>query len=74
MEYAKNAKPSRRLSMTIISGDIHQSGSVFTVICTRCKYKFKVIRNWGGGLRLFSDERVNPAKCPQCGSIVFEVY
>lgn len=60
--------------MTIISGDIHKDGAVFTVVCIRCKHKFKVIRNWGGGLRLASDQNVNPAKCPQCGSIVFEVY
>ena len=49
-------------------------GERVTVICTRCKHKFEVIVNWGGGIRLASDERVNPARCPHCGSMKLEVW
>lgn len=60
--------------MAHISGDIYLSGTRFTVICKRCGHKYDVIRNWGGGVRLASNENINPAKCPSCGSIVYEVY
>jgi NAD-dependent SIR2 family protein deacetylase len=54
------------------SGDIHTTGAVFTVICKRCKEKFEVIRNWGGGIRR-QDNGENPAVC-KCGSRQLEVF
>lgn len=60
--------------MVFISGDIHREGARFKVICQRCGHIFEVIRNWGGGVRLAKDERVNPAHCPKCESKLLEVY
>jgi DNA-directed RNA polymerase subunit RPC12/RpoP len=60
--------------MAFVSGEIYVEGARFKVICTRCQHIFEVIRNWGGGIRLASNENVNPAKCPHCGSRVLEVY
>ena len=51
-----------------------KAGERVKVICLRCRYKFTVIANWGGGFRLLSNERINPAKCPQCGSLKLEVW
>ncbi len=55
------------------SYEIRFSGAQFDVACKRCKTKFTVIRNWGGGIRRASDEQ-NPATCPQCGSRQLEVW
>jgi hypothetical protein len=52
---------------------IHDVGAKFEVICKRCKTRFWVIRNWGGGIRRADDERCNPAKC-HCGSLQLELY
>lgn len=56
-----------------MSTDINSEGAQFKVICKRCKKVFTVIRNWGGGIRLASNEKVNPAICP-CGSRSLEVF
>jgi DNA-directed RNA polymerase subunit RPC12/RpoP len=64
----------RRIKMAFVSGDIYIAGARFMVICTRCGHKFEVIRNWGGGIRIASNENVNPAKCPKCDSRLLEVY
>lgn len=60
--------------MAFVSGDIYREGARFKVICTRCKHIFEVFRNWGGGIRIASNENVNPAKCPKCDSRMLEVY
>jgi len=54
--------------------NIHTSGTHFEVVCKRCGHKFTVIRNWGGGIRLASNENVNPAHCPNCQSHQLEVW
>lgn len=54
--------------------NLTQTGTQFTVVCKRCDRAFDVIRNFGGGIRLMKDERVNPAKCPSCGSMALELY
>jgi DNA-directed RNA polymerase subunit RPC12/RpoP len=56
------------------NGSIHETGAKFDVVCKRCKIKFKVIRNWGGGIRRSDNENVNPAVCPSCGSRQLEVW
>ena len=56
------------------NGSIHHTGATFTVICKRCDTKFRVIRNFGGGIRRADNENINPAKCPQCGSRQLEVW
>ena len=53
--------------------NITMTGAVFTVICKRCKTKFKVIRNWGGGIRRQDNEKSNPAMC-RCGSRQLELF
>jgi len=53
--------------------NIRETGAVFEVICKRCKRKFSVIRNWGGGIRRQDNENCNPAIC-ECGSRQLEVY
>lgn len=53
---------------------IHDTGAQFEVICKRCKKRFFVIRNWGGGIRREDyGNNSNPAKC-DCGSLQLEVY
>jgi hypothetical protein len=52
---------------------IHETGAMFEVICKRCKERFEVIRNWGGGIRRRDNENCNPAIC-KCGSRQLEVY
>ena len=52
---------------------IHDTGAKFEVICKRCKKRFWVIRNWGGGIRRADNESINPAKC-DCGSLQLEIY
>ncbi len=53
---------------------IYDSGARFEVVCKRCKARFFVIRNWGGGIRRESGyNNSNPAKC-DCGSLRLEVY
>jgi hypothetical protein len=52
---------------------IRESGCCFEVMCKRCKEKFRVIRNWGGGIRRADNENINPAKC-NCGSMKLELY
>ena len=52
---------------------IHDTGAVFKVICKRCKDKFDVIRNWGGGIRRADGNQQNPALC-KCGSRQLEVF
>lgn len=59
--------------MTTNDVNIHTTGAVFTVVCKRCKKEFKVIRNWGGGIRRQDNENSNPAIC-SCGSRQLEVY
>jgi len=51
----------------------HLSGDKFEVVCKRCKARFWVIRNWGGGIRRANNENINPAKCT-CGSLALEIY
>ena len=53
--------------------DIHREGAQFTVICKRCNNKFRVTRNWGGGIRREYPKPSNPAIC-DCGSRQLEVY
>ena len=53
--------------------NIREEGAVFLVICTRCNAKFKVIRNWGGGVCRYDDQNINPALCT-CGSRRLEVF
>ena len=53
---------------------IRESGCLFEVCCKRCNHKFRVIRNWGGGIRRADNENINPAKCPSCGSMKIEVF
>lgn len=52
---------------------IRDTNAQFEVICKRCKEKFWVIRNFGGGLRRRDNENINPAKC-YCGSLALEVF
>jgi len=59
--------------MAVHTHSINISGARFYVICKRCRSKFMVIRNWGGGIRRADDQNVNPAKCT-CGSLQLEVY
>ena len=42
-------------------------GECFDVECTKCKASFRVIRNWGGGIRRVDDGNCNPVSCT-CGS------
>jgi hypothetical protein len=51
--------------------DIYVEGARFEVICKRCKARFWVIRNWGGGIR--RPDGQNPALC-HCGSRQLDVY
>lgn len=51
---------------------IDKEGDQFEVVCKRCKARFWVIRNWGGGIRRV-DNGENPALC-QCGSRQLEVF
>ena len=57
--------------------DINLTGAKFEVICKRCKKRFEVTRNWGGGIRrdymTVNDRRHNPATC-DCGSRQLELY
>jgi len=62
----------------MISGDIYQTDAEFEVICNRCKAKFFVRRNWGGGLRregkgVDRNGNPKPAMC-DCGSRNLEVF
>jgi hypothetical protein len=50
--------------------DLNSEGAVFTVMCKRCQEKFEVTRNWGGGIRTYTE---NPAKC-KCGSRQLELF
>ena len=59
--------------MTTNNTNIHRTNAVFKVICKRCKSKFNVIRNWGGGIRRQDNENSNPAICI-CGSRKLEIY
>lgn len=52
---------------------IHDTGTHFEVICKRCKARFWVIRNGGGGIRRSDNENCNPAMC-HCGSRQLEVF
>lgn len=52
---------------------IHLSGAQFEVVCKRCKTRFWVIRNFGGGIRRRDNENCNPAMC-DCGSMQLEVF
>ena len=52
---------------------IYDTGAEFEVICKRCRKRFWVIRNFGGGLRRKDNQRINPAKC-SCGSLSLEVF
>ncbi len=58
----------------MLSRDIHRTGAKFEVVCKRCKTKFAVIRNWGGGIRRADNENINPAVCPNCESRQLEVW
>lgn len=60
--------------------DTDREGAEFEVICKRCKKRFHVIRNWGGGVRRLetdvyanSPDLYNPARC-ECGSRQLEIY
>ena len=56
--------------------NINHEGARFIVICKRCKRKFEVIRNWGGGIRRESSgvhPDGNPAIC-HCGSRQLELF
>jgi DNA-directed RNA polymerase subunit RPC12/RpoP len=53
---------------------IMETGAQFTVVCKRCERAFDVIRNFGGGIRNHSNQNINPAKCPSCGSMSLELY
>jgi len=56
--------------------DIYREGARFDVICKRCKRRFEVVRNWGGGIRreyAVGHQGSNPALCI-CGSRQLEVY
>ena len=56
-------------------GDTDRTGAQFEVICKRCKHRFIVIRNWGGGIRREGGKynNSNPAKC-DCGSRSLEIF
>lgn len=58
--------------------DINSEGVKFTVICKRCEKRFKVVRNFGGGIRRERGSQgqpngSNPAIC-SCGSRQLEIY
>ncbi len=55
------------------SNSIHETGASFEVSCKRCKAKFTVIRNWGGGVRRADKQSINPARC-YCGSMKLELF
>ncbi len=52
------------------------TGDTFEVICKRCKERFWVIRNWGGGIRRSDNENINPARCTRykCESFQLEIF
>lgn len=50
-----------------------REGDNFEVICKRCGIKFFVIKNWGGGIRNYQNQKINPAQC-SCGSYQLEVF
>jgi hypothetical protein len=56
------------------NSSIRDTGARFTVVCKRCKCEFDVIRNWGGGIQVAGNERINPAECPSCGSMQLELF
>lgn len=67
--YSSNCTHNRQFN-----GNLMSTGARFTVVCKRCKNEFDVIRNFGGGVRLAGKEQINPAKCPSCNSMSFELY
>ncbi len=52
---------------------IRDTDAEFEVICKRCGKRYWVIRNFGGGIRMRSNQSINPAICT-CGSRQLEVY
>ncbi len=50
-----------------------ETGARFEVVCKRCKKRFWVIRNFGGGTRRSDNQNINPAKC-DCGSFQLEIF
>jgi len=55
------------------ASSIRETGAQFEVICKRCKKRFDVIRNWGGGVRRADNQNINPACC-NCGSMQLELF
>lgn len=52
---------------------IYDTDARFEVICKRCRKRFWVTRNWGGGIRREDVTNSNPAQCV-CGSLQLEVF
>lgn len=54
--------------------NINEDGATFDVVCKRCGKIFRVIINWGGGVRNADYPFSNTAMCPCCGSRQLELY